>query len=151
MALNLGQLDAVWQTTVASGTRVLIPDGVHKAVLDGANLAEATGTAWFKWRFPDFDNRVLSVPLNLTDRDGNLNPMSFGILKGTLKNLGIVVEGDEAVTAEEIPGVMAAMNGLVARVKLVTNESKTSGKKYTNVYVNELIGHEGDVAGDAPF
>lgn len=148
MALNLGQLDAVWQTTEAAGVKTLIPDGPQTAVLDGANLAEATGTAWFKWRFPEFDNRVLSVPINLTDRDGNINPTSFAILKGTLKNLGVDVD---AITAGEIPAAMDAMHGLVAKVKLVTNTSKVSGKKYTNIYVNELVGREGDVSEGSPF
>lgn len=148
MALNLGQLDAIWQATEAAGGKTLIPDGPQTAVLEGANLAEATGTAWFKWRFPDFDNRVLSVPINLTDRDGNINPTSFGILKGTLKNLGVDVD---TISAGEIPGVMEGMHGLVARVKLVTNESRSTGKKYTNIYVNELVGREGDVTEGAPF
>ncbi len=142
--LNLQELNAIWGNIKPSGGTTLIPDGDHIAVLEDANFSSDTMTLWCKWKFPDFDDRILSNPINFVDRNGALNERGVAAAKGLFIVLGAPLESAESVQ-DNIPGVI----GSRVRVKLVTTTSPTNGKKYTKIYANELLGREEGAA--VPF
>lgn len=141
---ELKDLNAIWSTIKPSGSRTLIPDGEHVAVLDDMNFVDETMTLWCKWRFPDFDDRVLSNPINFADRTGNINKRGVEDAMGLYAILGAPL-GE----AEDVKENIAKVVGSRVRVKLVTTTSSSNGKKYTKIYANELLGKE--AGGEVPF
>lgn len=141
---NLQNLDAIWSTIKPSGGRTLIPDGDHVAVLDDMNFVDETGTLWCKWRFPEFEERVLSNPINFADRTGNVNE------RGVADAMGLyAILGAPLTQASDVKTNIPQVIGSRVRVKLVTTTSTTNGKKYTKIYANELLGKE--AGGEVPF
>lgn len=141
---ELKDLNAIWSTIKPSGSGRLIPDGEHIAVLDDMNFVDETMTLWCKWRFPDFEDRVLSNPINFSDRAGNVNQRGVGDAMALYATLGAPLNA-----AEDVKENIAKVVGSRVRVKLVTTTSATNGKKYTKIYPNELLGKE--AGGEVPF